>query len=226
MLDKKGVNMAFFKDKTKPKDEELLIKTPTAGSKISRCMAINGDVVSCESIVVDGRINGDIVCDKSVVISNGAIVVGKIKAKEVRVDGALEGPIEAEIIEIGKSAVTEGYMIAMSITISGRCDGDILAENTLIVEEGADVTTLEAKAKIVKVASTFRGDITATELLEINDTGLVDGNVNTKEYFSSSGSRVTGSIKRYVGYISNKSVQNSDKSIKSDENSRVIRRIK
>jgi len=219
--------MAFFKDKTiKPQDDIALIKTPTSGSKVSRCMAINGDVISCESIIVDGRVNGDIICDKSVIVESGAIVFGKIKAKEVRVDGTLEGPIESEIIEIGKDAVTEGYMIAMSITISGRCDGDILAENTLIVEECADVTTLETKAKIIKVAGTIRGDITATELLEINDNGLVDGNVKTKEYFSSSGSRVTGSIRRYVGYISNENGKNSEKIQKKDEKSRVVRRIK
>ena len=219
--------MAFFKDKIiKPQDDNALIKTPMTGSKISRCMAINGNVVSCESIIVDGRVNGDIICDKSVIIENGAIVFGKIKAKEVRVDGTLEGPIEAEIIEIGKDAVTVGYMIAISITVSGKCDGDILSENTLIVEEKADITTLETKAKIIKIAGTIRGDITATELLEINDNGLVEGNVKTKEYFSSSGSRVTGSIRRYVGYISNKSSNKSEKTLKKEEKSRVIRRIK
>jgi cytoskeletal protein CcmA (bactofilin family) len=197
--------MAFFKDKKKEESKNSIIKkSTTLGSKISRCMVINGNIISCEAIVVDGRVNGDIISSKSVVLNRGSIVVGKIKAKEVSVEGILEGPIEARVINIGKSAITEGYMIGENIVIAGECDGDILAKENLLIEESANVTTLETKAKTIKVSGVLRGDVLATEFLIINKSGLVDGNIKTKEYFRSGNSKVTGTISRFVGNISNK----------------------
>ena len=205
--------MAFFKSRNKEskKDTTTSIKTPNLGSKISRCMVINGDIISCESIIIDGRVNGDIVSVKNVSVHRGAIVIGKIQAKEVRVDGILEGPIEANTIKIGEDATTEGYMIGDDITIAGECDGDILAKNTLVIKKGANVTTLETKAKVVKIEGLIRGKIIATQLLEITDSGIVEGDIKTKGYHSSSGSKVTGSICRYVGTLSNKNTNENKK---------------
>jgi len=203
--------MAFFKDKKTGESKNSIVEEIiNLGSKISRCMVVNGNVISCEAIVVDGRVNGDIISNKNVILNRGSIVVGKIKAKEVNVDGILEGPIEARVINIGKSAITEGYMIGENITIAGECDGDILVKESLIIEESANVTTLETKAKTVKVSGVLRGDILATEFLIIDKSGLVDGNIKTKEYFRSGNSKVTGTISRFVGNISNKS-KNIDK---------------
>jgi len=197
--------MAFFKDnKIEESKHSIVEKTSILGSKISRCMVINGDVISCEAITVDGRVNGDIVSSKSVILNRGSIVVGKIKAKEVIIEGILEGPIEAKIINIAKSAKTEGYMIGENITIAGECDGDILAKENLVIEENANVITLETKAKTVKVLGVLKGDILATEFLIINRNGIVDGNIKTKEYFRSGNSKVTGTISRFVGNMPNR----------------------
>ena len=204
--------MAFFKDKKKSLHKESpQIISSTLGSKISRCMVVNGDIISCEAIVVDGRVNGDIISNKTIKLNKGCVVFGKIKAKDVIVDGILEGPIEAENIEIGKSAKTQGYMIANTITIAGESDGDILAKSTLIIKKGADVTTLETKSKVVKVLGIIRGNITATELLVIRDNGMVDGDIRSKEYFCSGDSKITGTITRYIDNISNKSNYNYKK---------------
>ena len=196
--------MAFFKKRVEESKKSIVKETTTLGSKISRCMVVNGDVISCESIVVDGRVNGDVVSSKRVVLNRGSIVVGKIKAKEVIVDGILEGPIEAKVINIGKSANTEGYMIAEDITIAGECDGDILAKESLVIKESANVTTLETKSKVVKVLGILRGVVTASELLVISNRGLIDGDVRAKEYFRSGDSKVTGVVSRFRGGISNK----------------------
>jgi len=198
--------MAFFKedDNIEQEEDTILIKTPILGSKISRCMVINGDIVSCESIVVDGRVNGSVISSKSVVLSRGAIIVGKIKAKKVRVDGILEGPIEAEIIEVTSKAKSVGYMIANDIVIEGESDGDILAKNKLLIKKDANVNTIEAKAKDIKIVGTIAGNIVATNFLEIATSGLVKGDIKAKEYLKSGGAKVTGTICRYVGRVKEK----------------------
>jgi len=217
--------MALFKNGTKPQEEDLIIKTPNQGGNISKCMVVSGDVVSCESILIEGRVTGNIVSLKKVILLEGSSVIGNIKAKEVRVDGFLEGPIEANIIEVGKKAKVVGYMIGSNILIEGKSDGDILARNTLVVDEGADVTTYEAKAKIVRVSGVLRGEVVATELLEIGESGLIEGDVKTKEYCSSSGSRVTGTIYRYIGGSSKKSQKDIKEVSNSGEIKRVARRV-
>jgi cytoskeletal protein CcmA (bactofilin family) len=219
--------MGFFKkDKKDTTNNTTIEKAPNLGSKISRCMVINGDVVSCESIIVDGRVNGDIISSKEVIVNRGSIVVGKIEAKVVRVDGILEGPIEAQNIKVGSSATTVGYMIGDDIDIKGRCDGDILAKNTLTIQEGADVTTVEAKAKSVKIYGLIRGLVIAKEELEIGSSGVVEGDIKTKSYISSSNSKVTGSIFRYVGTISNKNINENKNVSNKIENRREVKRIR
>jgi len=164
-------------------------------------MLINGDIISCEPIVVYGRVSGDITSQKSVIIHRGATVGGKIKAQEVRVDGILEGAIEAQIVEIGKDGVVDGYMIASNITTAGKSDGDILAKNSLVVEEGAEVKTVEAISKVVKVSGIIKGDLVVSEYIEVNENGFIDGDIKTREYVSVGSNKVSGSIYRYVGKI-------------------------
>ena len=176
-----------------------IIKSPTIGCKIPKCMVVSGDIVSCESIVVEGRVDGDIISVKKVIIKKGAVVNGMIKAKEVRVEGSLKGPIEADIIEISKDGKSEGYLIGNKIAISGKSDGDILSKETLFIDKGAYVNSLEIKSKVTKVLGRVKGFVESTEVLEVLDDGVVDGDVKTKDLLNYGNGKVFGKIYRYVG---------------------------
>jgi len=163
--------MALFK-KAQSEDnyiefvEDILIKTPTNGSVVSKCMVVNGDIKSCEPIIIEGKVEGNIKCEDIVVVLSGGFVAGKIEAKEVRLDGQIEGPIEANIVEQLKDAKQEGYILANVAILNGVVDGDIVCKESL--EIGAD-------AKIEWANPTVRdGGFSAETLWVANGTKWVE----------------------------------------------------
>ena len=198
--------MALFGKKNNNRDttnlnSENIIKNPTVGSKISRCMVIDGPIRSCEPITIDGKVNGQIECDDCVVISHGAFVSGKIFAKEVIVDGIVEAPIEADSVVVSKNGLLTGYIIATDVVIEGKSDGDILAKETLIVKNGADVTTVEVKTQIATIEGEISGTIIASEIVDLKSSATVDGDIYTDDIQRTKGATLLGSINRYNEYI-------------------------
>ena len=83
-------------------------------------VSIEGDVVEKDKIVIDAKINGDVKSDDVVTHSNSNIK-GNIKSRSVSLGGKLKGNINAEQINIKKTADIDG----------------VLNQKTLSIEEGA-----------------------------------------------------------------------------------------
>jgi len=220
--------MAIFNSSTEDLNdfkEDILINTPSNGAIISKCMSIEGDLKSCEPIVVSGQIKGNIVCEDIVVVLNTGRVEGKIEAKEVRVDGKLEGPIEALVVELTKGAKQEGYILSTTAIINGELDGDIIAKESLEIGKDAKVTTYECKADTITIEGDISGLITANKLLDVRSLAKVRGEISTKELNSELGSQIIGSIKtlRHNNII-NKNLKETN-STQSNQKHREIRRI-
>jgi cytoskeletal protein CcmA (bactofilin family) len=66
------------------------------------------------------------------------------------------------------------------LRISGRFQGEIVSGGFLYVEEGA-VVEANIKAEAVVVAGTVRGNIHATQRLEMLPSGEIHGNVKTSK---------------------------------------------
>lgn len=193
--------MEIFNSKSKKviteDQDDILIKTPTNGAIISKCMSVNGDVKSCEPITVEGHIVGDILCEDIVVILYGGSITGKIEAKEVRVDGRVEGPIEAKIVEQTKTANHEGYILADIGILNGVTDGDIVCRETLEIGQDANIECYECKAEIITVDGKLNGNITASKLLEARESATLKGKIKVKELKSEAGSKILGSIENF-----------------------------
>ena len=178
--------------------DDILIKTPTKGATISKCMSVSGDIKSCEPITIEGSIFGDIICEDIVVVLFGGSVTGKIEAKEVRVDGRLVGPIEAKIVEQSKSANHEGYILADIAILNGSTNGDILCKETLEVGESATIVCQECKAETISVDGEISGEITATKILEARENSSIRGSIKAKELKSDVGSKIMGTIESFT----------------------------
>ncbi|OPX27852.1 MAG: hypothetical protein B1H07_00210 [Campylobacteraceae bacterium 4484_166] len=66
---------------------------------------IKGSIKSSGSVIMNGRFEGDINIDQSLTIGKKGVVVGEVKAKNLIVNGLLDGDITADdihILEIGK----------------------------------------------------------------------------------------------------------------------------
>lgn len=94
------------------------------------------------------------------IISTGVVLEGKMKCNgNIRVDGAIHGDIDAVgNITIGSSGKVKGEITAKDITIGGKVDGIVRAENKVV---------LEAK-------SMLRGELN-TKILVIAEGAIFDG---------------------------------------------------
>ena len=93
-------------------------------------ISIEGDIVEKDKIVIDAKVNGDIKSDDIETYSNSNIT-GNLKSRSVSLGGKLKGNVNAEQINIKKTADIDG----------------VLNQKTLSIEEGA---TLKIKTQTYK----------------------------------------------------------------------------
>lgn len=89
--------------------------------------------------------------------------------------------IEKIATTLGKATVFNGTMrFSNSLKIDGKFEGRIESPGFLYVEEGA-VVKAEIKVGSIVIGGVIRGNIEATEKLEMLATGQVYGNIKTKK---------------------------------------------
>ena len=193
--------MAIFKIKESKEDKEYfdknIIKIPKNGTIVSEFMKIEGSLTSNDSIVISGQIKGDIKCEEIVVILKKGSVKGKIEAKECRLDGKLEGNIEAFLVELSSGSEHKGNIFANSALIDGKLDGDILAKESLEIGKNGHIKTKICKAETIMTEGVIEGLIVASKLLDVKKGAKIKGEVLAKELNSDLGSQIEGNIKVY-----------------------------
>ena len=75
--------------------------------------------------------------------------------------------------------------------IQGRVSGDIIAKGLLVIDEEA-VVHADIHTSRVVIRGFVKGDITATEKVEVTATGKLDGNVIAPEIFMETGCSFNG----------------------------------
>ena len=104
-----------------------------ADDKVSTLLAdvsIEGDIVEKDRVIIDAKVNGDIKSENVQTYANSNIK-GNIKAKNASLGGKLKGNVNADQINIKKTADIDG----------------VLNQKTLSIEEGA---TLKIKTETYK----------------------------------------------------------------------------
>lgn len=81
---------------------------------------INGNINSSDSIMINGTINGDCNFSNKAFIGSSGYIKGDISADYIRIEGDVNGDIDANTIEI---------------VSGGRIHGNIITD-TLIIDEG------------------------------------------------------------------------------------------
>ena len=85
-------------------------------------VSVEGDIVEKDKIIIDAKINGDVKSENVTTHSNSNIK-GNIKSKNVSLGGKIVGNINADQINIRKTADIDG----------------VLNQKTLSIEEGANL---------------------------------------------------------------------------------------
>lgn len=98
-------------------------------------------------------------------------------------------------MHIGKSVVVKGELSGSEdLTIEGTIEGTIeLRQNVLTIGPSGKIKA-QIVAKVVIVLGEVHGNITATDKVEIRDTGSVDGDLTAPRIAISEGAHFRGAI--------------------------------
>lgn len=109
--------------------------------------------------------------------------------------GSVRTTAERDMVNIGKSVVIKGELSGSEdLTIEGEVDGKIeLRQNVLTIGPNGKIKA-QVFAKSVVVQGEVHGNITATEKVDIRDSGSVDGDVIAPRVAISDGAHFRGSI--------------------------------
>ncbi len=115
------------------------------------------------------------------------------ESSTTRVD--LSRSSERDIVNIGKSVVIKGELSGSEdLTIEGQVEGKIeLRQNVLTIGPNARIKA-QVFAKTVVVQGEVHGNVTASERVEIRDSGSVDGDLSAPRVAISDGAHFRGSI--------------------------------
>jgi cytoskeletal protein CcmA (bactofilin family) len=96
---------------------------------------------------------------------------------------------------IGQRVTIEGRIrSAQDLRIDGRVDGTIEVPQHEVVLGAAAEVKANVSARSVLIAGTLTGDVTATERLQIQATGSVEGNVTAPRLIVLDGAIVLGKV--------------------------------
>ncbi len=107
-------------------------ETAEVKSILAEGLKIEGNVISEGKIRIDGTVEGD-VNGECVIFGESSVVKGNVKAKSVVIMGSVEGNIEAERLELKRSARVKGDISSeeLSVEPGASIEGKILSGNYL-----------------------------------------------------------------------------------------------
>src|SRR5437870_11359421 len=96
---------------------------------------------------------------------------------------------------IGKAVRVEGKVISSEdLTIDGDVEGSIeLGGHSLVIGPGASIKA-DLVARTIIVSGSVRGNVRATEKLDLRDSGSIEGNVVAPRFLMADGSTVRGKL--------------------------------
>lgn len=86
---------------------------------IGKSLSIEGTITGSDDLVIEGRVKGSIkLSDNMLTIGSNGVVEADVEAKEIRVQGKLNGATKArDRIEIGKTGSVEGEVTTSRIAV-------------------------------------------------------------------------------------------------------------
>ena len=144
------MSFLHLKNKTEPQYHES--KTPSIGEEVFEIKSKLG------ANIVDNS-------KSSLMIGEGVIITGTIKANsKVTIQGTVDGDIECNSITISKSGNVKGKIKTDTITVEGKAEGEINAEDVLIIKSKGHVS-----------GKVYYGEI------QIEEGGKISGEINHRD---------------------------------------------
>jgi len=103
--------------------------------------------------------------------------------------------MDKDVVNIGKSVVIKGELNGSEdLTIEGHVEGKIELRDHVLTIGPNGKTKAEVFAKVVIVLGDVRGNIVASEKVDIRDNGSVDGDIAAPRVAIAEGAHFRGSV--------------------------------
>jgi cytoskeletal protein CcmA (bactofilin family) len=104
-------------------------------------------------------------------------------------------PERRTVAWIGKAVRVEGKIVSNEdLTIDGEVVGSVeLDGQRLVVGQGASIKA-DVNAKVVTISGTITGNVSATEKIDLQATGTVDGDLKAPRFAMAEGATVKGRV--------------------------------
>ena len=164
---------------------------------IAKEIEVTGDFNGKGAVQIEGTLNGNISVT-SVVIGVDGVVNGIINATNVIVNGKLNGSIFCDTLEVMSNGSVTDEIKVQRVLISGKVDGTIESKNEINIDKSGVVNATTMTSRNILVDGSFKGKVVASELLEIGNTGSVEGDITVKNIKTHEGGRLLGSMQLYT----------------------------
>ncbi len=116
---------------------------PEETTIISRCVKIEGKIISNGNIRIDGEIQGDIFSESNVTIGQGAKINGQINANVITIGGKVSGIVRAKdkLILDSKSYLKGDIFAKILVIVEGaKFDGKCKTGGSIDIGESIETT--------------------------------------------------------------------------------------
>ncbi len=117
---------------------------------------------------------------------------GRTEGKQ---DGGSPSSRGNSVATIGKSIIFKGELTGSEdLEINGTVEGDVkLPDNTLIIGQTGQVKA-SVSAKSILIVGRVNGDVTATERIQLEASGIVDGDLRAPKLLVEEGAVMNGTV--------------------------------
>ena len=89
-----------------------------------RSISVKGEIRSSEDLTFEGHIEGPIVCETgAVLVGDGAVIVGDIIARDVTIQGRVEGQVVAtDVVDVRAGSVVTAQVMSKRFILNDGAD--------------------------------------------------------------------------------------------------------
>jgi len=185
--------MALIISKKNPKKHNKI----TSATIITSCMEVTGNLHGSDTVHIDGKVVGNIIVSNTLVIGKSGVVQGEVKAKNAIINGKLEGSIICDSLEVMETGEISKQIQADTMILDGTVTGHVIGLKSIEIQSNAKLMVEKLESKKITVSGSIKGNVVASELLEINSTGSVEGEISVKTIKTAEGSRMVGTMSTY-----------------------------
>ena len=201
------------------------IATPTTNlSALRESYKVKATIDGKGSLIIGGDFDGEVKIDETLFIEKGAKFSGIVHAKNVKISGEFSGTIYSNATEITSSGTFSGNINTNKAFLGGSVEGVIHSMDSIEINSNGIVDTRECKSKRIKVEGKVKGRVIASELLEVTNSGSIEGEIITKGIRTEQGGSIIGNIQTYDEHLhgDNSSLDSISENRVDDEITKLI----